>query len=343
MMVLKAPLYFPGQQGHFLLSKKSFKALTEPLNYEGEDRKVGFELEFSGLTLEQTVDVLQKELPGELVSVSKAEQKIEVDDLGSFKVEIDWDYLKRKAKAEGGDKSAWVRELGSLAENLVPIEIVCPPLTLEQCEQLLPLTEALRKAGAKGTDESWIAAYGVHINPEVPSLDADVLLRYLQAFSLLQWWLVEEHRVDTTRKLSPYIDKYPEAYTRMLATQDEVSQEQLIDDYLKHNASRNRALDMLPLFAFLDEEKVMAAVDDNKIKARPTFHYRLPNCQLEHPDWQLTEPWEVWWVVDALANDQQALDYWKQAFIDAERPLIGVSEKDWRERLEQWLKDREWL
>ncbi len=342
-MASKAQLYFRDQRGHFLLSNESFKALTEPLNYEGEDRKVGFELEFSGLTLSQTIDVMQRVLPGELVSVSKAEQEIEVDGLGSFKVEIDWDYLKRKAKAEGGDKSAWVRELGSLAENLVPIEIVCPPLTLEQCEQLLTLTEALREAGAKGTDESWIAAYGVHINPEVPSLSANVLLRYLQAFSLLQWWLVEAHRVDTTRKLSPYIDKYPEAYIRLLVNQHEVTQEQLIDDYLKHNATRNRALDMLPLFAFLDEEKVMGAVDDKKIKARPTFHYRLPNCQLEHPDWQLTEPWKIWWVVDALANDQQALDYWKQAFIDAERPLIGVSEKDWKERLEQWLKDREWL
>ncbi|MDV6316900.1 amidoligase family protein [Idiomarina sp. HP20-50] len=325
------------------MSSTSFKVLTEPLNYEGEDRRVGFELEFSGLTLEQTVHILQQELPGRVVSASKAEQEIEVDGLGSFKVEIDWDYLKRKAKAEGGDKSAWVRELGNLAENLVPIEIVCPPLTLKQCEQLLPLIDALREAGAKGTDESWIAAYGVHINPEVPSLDANVVLRYLQAFSLLQWWLVEAHCVDTTRKLSPYIDKYPEAYTRLLAKQHSVNQEQLISDYLKHNATRNRALDMLPLFAFLDEEKVMSTVDDNKIKARPTFHYRLPNCQLEHPDWQLTEPWKMWWVVDALANDQQALDYWKQAFIDAERPLIGVSEKDWKERLEQWLKDREWL
>ncbi|MCK7458117.1 amidoligase family protein [Idiomarina aminovorans] len=325
------------------MNKEFFKALTAPLNYEGENRKVGFELEFSGLTLRQTVDILQRELSGQVVSVSKAEQKIEVDGLGSFNVEIDWEYLKRKAKAEGGDKSAWVRELGTLAESLVPIEIVCPPLTLKQCEHLLPLINALREAGAKGTEESWIAAYGVHINPEVPSLDANVLLRYLQAFSLLQWWLVEAHGVDTTRKLSPYIDKYPEAYTRMLVTQHEVSQGQLIDDYLKYNATRNRALDMLPLLSFLDKEKVMAAVHDNKVKARPTFHYRLPNCLLEHPDWQLTEPWKIWWVVDALANDQKALDYWKQAFLDAERPLIGVSEKDWKERLEQWLKDREWL
>ncbi len=342
-MALKAQLYFRDQRGHFLLSKTLFKALTEPLNYEGEDRRVGFELEFSGLTLERTVEVLQQQLSGKRVAVSKAEQKVEVDELGSFTVEIDWDYLKRKAKAEGGDKSAWVRELGSIAENLVPIEIVCPPLTLEQCERLIPVTDALREAGAKGTDESWIAAYGVHINPEVPSLEPNVLLRYLQAFSLLQWWLVEAHRVDTTRKLSPYIDKYPEAYIRLLVSQQEVSREQLINDYLEHNATRNRALDMLPLFAFLNEEKIMKAVEDNKIKARPTFHYRLPNCQLEHPDWDLTEPWKIWWIVDALANDEQALDYWKQAFTDAERPLIGVSEKDWKERLQQWLKDREWL
>lgn len=319
-----------------------FKVLPQPLNHKGDERRVGFELEFSGLTLQQTLEVCRDELDGDVVSTSPAQCVMDVRGLGRFGIEIDWDYLKRKAQAEGASESGWVKELGSLAENLVPIEIVAPPLTLKHCRCLLPLITRLRDAGAKGTGESLIAAYGVHINTEVPSLQPDSLLRYLQAFSLLQWWLVDAHRVDATRKLSPYIDTYPEAYTRLLASQDSVSLDQLIDDYLTHNPSRNRALDMLPIWTYLDESKVMSVLKDRKINARPAFHYRLPNCHLERSDWQLTDPWKIWWVVEALANDLPALAYWKKAFIDAEKPLVGVLEKDWKERLEQWLTSREW-
>jgi hypothetical protein len=125
-------------------------------------------------------------------------------------------------------------------------------------------------------------------------------------------------------------------------TQDEADMSTLIDDYLSFNATRNRALDMLPLFSMVDEDRVMNAVNDGKIKARPTFHYRLPNCQIEHPGWQLSEEWNLWWVIEALASDQDALAYWRNAFLEAERPIMGVAETDWKERLTQWLSDREW-
>lgn len=324
------------------MSETYFKELPVPLNDSDEPRTVGFELEFSGLTLEQTSTILCSVVDGECVRESKAEHKVKTSDLGTFNVEIDWAYLKKKAKAEGADESSLLKELGNLAERWVPIEIVCPPLTLEQCKVLTTLVDKLRNAGAKGTDESWIAAYGVHINAEIPQLDAPTVLRYLQAYGVLQWWLIEKHQVDTTRKISPYIDKYSEDYLHRLMTQDEADMSTLIDEYLSFNATRNRALDMLPLFSMVDEDKVMNAVNDGKIKARPTFHYRLPNCQIEHPGWQLSEEWNLWWVIEALASDQDALAYWRNAFLEAERPIMGVAETDWKERLTQWLSDREW-
>ena len=67
--------------------------------------------------------------------------------------------------------------------------------------------------------------------------------------------------------------------------------ELFIDDYLVENASRNRALDMLPVFAYLDEARIRAAVSDGLIKARPTLHYRLPNCEIEQPGWDLHPAW----------------------------------------------------
>lgn len=302
------------------------------------------------MSVQQTLDTLQQELQGEVENKSLAERSITHSELGKFQIELDWNYLKKTAAeqsaSELGEK-AWLKELGSLAEKVVPMEVVCPPLTLEQCEQLLPLTDALRKAGARGTDDSWLAAYGVHINPEVPmdedgNVDPNVLHRYLQAYGILQWWLFEAHEVDTTRKISPYIDKYPESYLRVLMAHDSMSMPVLLDEYLQHNASRNRALDMLPLFAYIDEERVNTVVGDDKVKARPTFHYRLPNCHIEQPEWNLTVPWKGWWVVEQLANDQQALDYWRDEFLAQSRPLIGVAETDWKRRIQAWLIDREW-
>jgi len=330
-----------------LREKAISKAAFLPIDRECT---VGFELEFSGLSVQQTLDTLQHHLQGDIENISLAERTITHAELGKFQIELDWSYLKKVAKrqsqSQSGEKT-WLKEVGNLAEKVVPLEVVCPPLTLEQCEQLLPLTDALRSAGARGTDESWLAAYGVHINAEVPTNDDDeieseALHRYLQAYGLLQWWLFDAHQVNTTRKVSPYIDKYPESYLRLLLAQESVTMPLLINDYLEHNASRNRALDMLPLFAHIDPERVYEVVGDDKIKSRPTFHYRLPNCHIEQPDWNLTVPWKGWWVIEKLANDERALEYWRSQFLEQSRPLIGVAETDWKRRINEWLIDRGW-
>ncbi|OIM99706.1 hypothetical protein BFR57_03840 [Idiomarina sp. MD25a] len=322
-----------------------FKSLQRPETDSGQLRTIGFEIEFNGLSVQQTLNVLQSHLKGQVDHISLAERSIQHEQLGTFHIELDWSYLKRIAREQptsGTPERIWLEELHALAERMVPMEIVCPPMTLQQCECLFPIVEALREAGAKGTDESWIAAYGVHINPQVASEDSTDVLRYIQAFSLLQWWLFKALKVDTTRKLSPYIDKYPEAYIRQLCKQSEVSEGRLIDDYLRFNASRNRALDMLPLFAHCRPDTVSKAVGDAKVGARPTFHFRLPNCHIERPGWQLDNAWHGWWVVEQLANDIEALDYWKNAFLSADRPLVGVDESAWIDRISSWLHDRAW-
>lgn len=308
---------------------------------DGTPRCVGFELEFTGLTLDQTVAALKDSLGGVPESTSVAENKLHVEHLGTFNIELDWEFIKRAAgeREQAGEGDDWVNLLTQAATLLVPMEVVCPPIPLADLGKLLPMVDALREAGAIGTSHSALAAYGVHINTELPRLDAGTLNDYLRAFGLLQWWLVEDLQVDLTRKISPYIDLYPQAYLEQLLARSAPTLDLVFADYLQHNATRNRALDMLPVLADIDSERVRRAVDDPKIKARPTFHYRLPDCHIEDADWTLLTPWNNWLVVEQLAGNRSALDELSSAFLAADRPVIGVARAPWVEFLDQWLKD----
>jgi hypothetical protein len=325
------------------MTNRSGRLNTPPVlhNNNGAPRTVGFELEFSGITLDETVAVLQSALGGQLQSETAAERVIHVDALGDFNVELDWAYLKRKASetGRGEEGGEWLEQLSQAAALLVPVEVVCPPIPVTDLSELDPMVVALRKAGAVGTEESLLAAYGVHINTEIPRLDAATLFAYLRAFAVLQWWLVDAHEVDPTRKVSPYIDLYPETYLKRLLSRSESTMDEIFADYLEHNASRNRALDLLPLLAQVDEQRVRCAVDDPRIKSRPAFHYRLPNCHIEHPDWSLAGSWNTWCVVERLAEREDDLDNLAAEFLAADRPLLGVGRSDWVAFIDQWLKD----
>jgi hypothetical protein len=74
------------------------------------------------------------------------------------------------------------------------------------------------------------------------------------------------------------------------------------------------------------------------IKARPTFHYRLPDCKIDDPDWALKATWNDWVEVERLAADDERLqrccsDYLE--FLDSPfKRLFGK----WAETVEeQWL------
>jgi len=323
------------------LTSRGFELPPRPRKDDGEMRRVGFEVEFSGIDLRATTAAVQDALGARIASQTPAEVELEAEGLGTFNIEIDWQFLKRTAARDDNDFEDWLEILSQAAALLVPIEVVCPPIPLSRLDVLEPMIAALREAGAVGTEESLISAYGVHVNTEIPLLDAPTLFGYLRAYALLQWWLVDRQPVDMARRISPYIDLYAEAYLKRLLSREQPTLEQLIDDYLEYNATRNRGLDMLPMFAEIDEQRVRREVDDPRVKSRPTFHYRLPDCHIERDDWSLQQPWNTWLAVEKLADRPDDLDALARAFLDADRPLIGVSRGDWVEYLDRWLQDRE--
>ena len=124
-------------------------------------------------------------------------------------------------------------------------------------------------------------------------------------------------------------------------SKSEVDMDTLFDEYLTHNPTRNRALDMLPTLAEIDHDRVFAVVNDPKIKTRPAFHYRLPNCLIDQPDWSLKQVWDIWIVVEKLANNTSALNELSEAFISQKSSWFGGRRLNWMEHINTWLKDQE--
>lgn len=287
------------------------KARTPPVlrRWDGRKRQVGFELELCGPSLEEIADLIVRLYGGRWEQQNRFVGSVDDTQLGDFRLEVDAAILQKMA---GDSASSWLGNSGRqlledaldaliAAVKVVPTEIVMPPVTVDAVDRLEPLRKSLLELGAEGTSASLLFGFGLHINPEVPELTAECVLNHLRAFLLRYDWLVERVQVDLTRQLMPFINPFPDEYARLTLDESyEPDLDCLIDDYLEANPTRNRPLDLLPLFAFLKPGKV-ERLDDQLTSPRPTFHYRLPNSQIHDPAWSLAQEWNRWLEVEKLA------------------------------------------
>jgi hypothetical protein len=110
--------------------------------------------------------------------------------------------------------------------------------------------------------------------------------------------------IDISRRLRVYAENYPHEYAlHIINPKYQPNTETLIDDYITHTPTRNRGLDMFPVFMFMDEDRVRRRMDNPRIKKRPTFHFRMPNCEIDDPSWSIEKEWKRWQVLEALAWD----------------------------------------
>ena len=127
---------------------------------DGNLRVVGFEPEFSGISLDEAAEAVESALEGKRESESSVEQVIKTHPFGEFIIELDREFLKRKASetCRGEEGGEWLEQLSEAAALIVPVEVVCPPIPLTGLSALTPMVDGLREAGAVGTEESVIAA-----------------------------------------------------------------------------------------------------------------------------------------------------------------------------------------
>lgn len=302
--------------------------LTAP---DGSPRRVGVELEFADLDAPSAARLVRDLYGGEIVVENPHRCRVRGTRLGDFSVELDMRSAHPDPNAEPGKMEALLERLrplwGSIGSLVMPFEIAAPPVRIEQLPELEALVTGLRDRGASGTGASPLFAFGLHFNPEVASTDADYVLDHLKAFLILSPWLRAEIRIDPTRRISGFIAAFPVDYAVKVADPAyRPDLDTLIADYLEANPTRNRELDLFPLFAHIAPQALFAKVADPHVRPRPTFHYRLPNARVGDPDWSLAQDWNRWVAVEELAADRARLDRLGAAYRDfAARKALG----DW--------------
>lgn len=298
----------------------SFDTLPWTENHEGKPRRIGVELEMAGVDAEQIAAAVTDELGGRFEPESAFSGHVRDSELGEFRVELDAEVLTSRGYLDSLRRLGISIEAGDLRDNLesvlsrlaglvVPHELVCPPIEFDALSRLDAVRANLHAAGAQGTQSSALYAFGLQFNVEIHDRSAAALLTMLRAFLLRFDSIVEREDIDLSRKLSPYVQPFPEDFVAHVLDPDYApDRDELIGDYLHFTPTRNRPLDVLPLFAWLDEDRVaQAPVEHSLIKPRPTWHYRLPNCRIDDPDWNLATPWRAWAEIERLASQPPEL------------------------------------
>lgn len=312
----------------------------------GNLRRVGVELEMIGRTVAEISATVADQVGGTTTAKTQYEHVVHGDADGEWIVELDSRFVRKMERDAPPDNEVLARideaaeqALRYGAERLVPVEVVSPPLPMPRLADVQRLVEALRTVGAEGTRASVSYAFGMQFNPEMPDLEPETIASYLKAFLCLYEWLRERAAPDLTRRLTRFAAPFPGEYVRLVVDPDYwPNVERFIDDYLEFNPTRNRALDMLPLFLHVDAERVRAVVDDPKVKPRPALHYRLPNCEIDQPDWGVYDAWNDWLDVETLTARRSALQRLCIRYSERlTRPLERLRE-GWTEEVDTWLR-----
>lgn len=293
------------------MNQISFPLPPATTDEDGKPRRVGIELEFGSISSEEAARALHQTLGGRLIVEDEYLYRVAGSDLGDLTVKLDTRFAHK-----GDGEGDWLDEVSAFLSNLVgkagslvlPVEVTTQPLKMSELPQFEQVIDILRRAGASGTKEGALSAFALQLNPQVPSRDPRSILAIMKAFVVLNEWLRATLHPKTLRRALRFVEPYPRAYRERLTSANYwPALEKMIDDYIDDNPTRNRDLDMLPLFLSLDEQRVRRRLPHEKINSRPTFHYRLPGARLGDPHWNLESVWRTWVAVESLAADAQRL------------------------------------
>ncbi len=304
------------------------------------ERRCGVEIEFSGLDAHAAARVIAGAIGGTVEDTGRHTAEVRGSAIGDVGVELDTRYAKPASDPgiiDGVLDALHLRDDAAelLADVLpVPVEMVTPPLTRGQFDGLDRAIGALREAGSQDTKAGTLFAFGLHLNLEHTG-DVARAFRIAAVYAFAEPYLRFRTPPDNARRVTPFVDPYPDAYVLALARafkpeegKDAPGMElgAFIDLYAYHNPDRNRGLDMWPLLGHLDpalaEEEYGAPIKN----ARPAFHYRLPDSLVSVEGWSPRADLDRWEAIERAADDPAAFERLRAAAEDYESSCISRQE-----------------
>lgn len=307
----------------------TFPDLPFPDTQDGAPRRTGVEVEFSGLDVDETCKVLTGVLGGEISGEEPFLRDVSGTEIGGIKVELD-------TPAREAGSVEIVRKGLDVAAAVVPVEVITEPLDMAQLRRFNEVIPALQRAGASGTRAGVFLGFGVHLNPEVVAPSHPHTLKTIVAFGLLEDYLRKAEHLDMTRRALPFVKPWPDPFVTELLEADLTEIGDLFPIAKRHIDTRNHGLDLLPLLRHIDEDRYAQAFPGVKSGARPTFHFRLPDCRIDEPSWDLSQSWALWHLVESVAVNDAAMNDLGKVWLERRKDLIhGTS---WAEDVEDYLR-----
>ena len=331
----------------------AYQLPPEKFNQQEKVRSVGLEIEFSGLGIQQSAEIIASLYGGKIQKSHRHHVEVVNSEFGDFRIELDARILRKMAQEDVFDTSdldldkktfrkSLEKIIDKLAMSVVPVEIVMPPVPIDELHKLEELRVALQQNKAEGTGASFVHAFGMHINIEAPDLESTTLRKYLQAFMLLYPWLLARLDIDISRRISPFVDPFPEQYVRNLLDEDYTPDVgELISDYVTYNPTRNRPLDMMPIFGMLNNKLIEPVMEGEKNDPRPTFHYRLPNSKVDDKNWRFEDEWNYWLAVEKLVNNTEMLRKLSRLYLARDRDTLMSFREEWAQTVQILLEPDE--
>ncbi|MEJ6392169.1 amidoligase family protein [Gymnodinialimonas sp. 2305UL16-5] len=273
------------------------------------NRQVGVELEFAGLSEARAAELTALAAKGTVTAGNRGWQ-VQTPYFGECEVYLDSQFAEPARNMAG-------KAAVDLLSRVVPVELVTQPFALDDLPRFDIVIDALRRGGASGTRGHFVFGFGVHLNVEIAERTAGYLARHILAYGLIEEFLRAQDPIDVSRRILPFVNPYPDAFVDALAADLPGDVDALIKLYLTHCPSRDHGLDMLPILATFDEDRIMENVQGiTATKPRPAFHFRLPDCRIDEPDWSILEAWNMWRCVEELAADPNRLRDLRDARLD---------------------------
>jgi hypothetical protein len=273
-------------------------------------RRVGIEIEFMGPSARVAAGFIARALGGSVDVEDPHAFRILGTRLGDMRIETDLRYVHPQRHPNLGLRlnGRTAALLGAVVSPFVPRELVTAPLPIDRLPELDDLVDVLRAAGAHGNGAVLLDSLGLHFNVDPPRLDAETVSAFLKAFLIMSERLRQETARGSRRLAHALPPEFPQDYVRQVLAPDYWPDlPDLTADYLVANPTRDRGLDLLPLLAYVDGDRVRSALPHEKISARPAFHYRLPQAHLSDPKWSIMPDWHRWLAVERLASNPEKL------------------------------------